>query len=404
MIRIQGSLLALFSLATAGFAQEPIRILTLDSTRDTHCGCIEQELNIATGSGYSRVREVLFDQSNFGMGGIIGRPIEFLPQVPEFTPTALAKADIVLTNGHTPHLSMCESLTLAEFVRQGGGVFAFWNNAAESPGVAFDGTMNPNGTAGTATIDDPSSPLIAGPFGTVVGPIGFQFHRVFADLGPIGHSVLSTFGPLCAVFGLGAGRAVIIGDEEWCNNAPGCSLCGHGFLPDSTRERLFMNCVAAVLPDASFQYVPTVVCSPSIGTQYCLPAPTNSTGLAGLLRAEGTTLASANNVTLIAEQLPANVFAMFLASEYEDYLSPVHNSQGALCLGGFVGRFTGPEEIQSSGPQGTISLQIDLISVPTSLGFEIAEAGETWYFQAWHRDSNPNVTSNFTSAVSITFE
>jgi hypothetical protein len=29
--------------------------------------------------------------------------------------------------------------------------------------------------------------------------------------------------------------------------------------------------------------------------------------------------------------------------------------------------------------------------------------GETWYFQAWHRDANPTLTSNFTDAVSITF-
>lgn len=403
MARTFARLSVALSLVTAGFAQEPIRVLTLDPTRDVHCGCVEQGLNVGTGSGYSRAREILFDQGNFGPGGIVGRPIQFLPQVPEFTPAALAAADVVLTHSHAPHLSPCESLNLAEFVRQGGGVFAFWNSAADSPGSAFGATINPGGSAGDATIDDPGSPVIAGPFGTVVGPIGFQFHRVFADLGPVGHSVLSTVGPLCATFDLGAGRAVLIGDEEWCNNAPGCALCGPGFFPDATRETLFMNSVAAVVPDAAFQYVPTEACASTIGTPYCPQATPNSSGLAGVLRAEGSTIAAANDVTLVAENLPTNVFAMFLASEYQDNLAPIHGSQGTLCLGGFIGRFNGPGQIQSSGTQGTISMPVDLSSLPTSLGLEIADPGETWYFQAWHRDSI-GAGSNFTGGLEVTFE
>ena len=30
--------------------------------------------------------------------------------------------------------------------------------------------------------------------------------------------------------------------------------------------------------------------------------------------------------------------------------------------------------------------------------------GQTWNFQAWYRDANPTVTSNFTDAVGITFQ
>ena len=26
-----------------------------------------------------------------------------------------------------------------------------------------------------------------------------------------------------------------------------------------------------------------------------------------------------------------------------------------------------------------------------------------WYFQLWHRDANPTLTSNFTDAVAVTF-
>jgi hypothetical protein len=30
--------------------------------------------------------------------------------------------------------------------------------------------------------------------------------------------------------------------------------------------------------------------------------------------------------------------------------------------------------------------------------------GDTWSFQAWHRDVNPNTTSNFSDTISVTFE
>ena len=36
-------------------------------------------------------------------------------------------------------------------------------------------------------------------------------------------------------------------------------------------------------------------------------------------------------------------------------------------------------------------------------GTVAAMPGETWHFQAWHRDRNPLPTTNYTDAVSITF-
>lgn len=404
MFHPHAMIVGLISLAALGTAQTPIRILTLDSTRDTICSTANQDLNIGVGAGYTRVREILSDPNNFGWGGLVNRPIEFLPQVPSFTPEALLSADLVLTNGAIPRLTQCESETLANFVLQGGGVFAFHNSAAETPGVAFGGVISPSyNNSGNATISNASSPIVNGPFGTIVAPLYFPFHGVFADLGPYGQAVLSTTGPLCAMFTLGLGKAVIIGDEEWCNNAPGGSTCGFGWLPNLIREMLFMNSVAAVVPDISFLYVPENVCLPTLGTEYCLTATINSTGLQGRIRAEGDVQATSNDVTLIAEQLPTNAFGIFLASEYQGHLFPVRGSQGALCLGGFIGRFVGPGEVQYSGSLGSFQLGIDLNSIPTSLGFESVSAGETWNFQAWHRDLNPTPTSNFTNGVSITF-
>ena len=51
-----------------------------------------------------------------------------------------------------------------------------------------------------------------------------------------------------------------------------------------------------------------------------------------------------------------------------------------------------------------MSLQLDLLNTPTPAGPVAILPGETWYFTAWFRDSNPGPTSNFTDAVSILFQ
>lgn len=47
------------------------------------------------------------------------------------------------------------------------------------------------------------------------------------------------------------------------------------------------------------------------------------------------------------------------------------------------------------------SLTLDLTNVPTPTGSESLMAGETRYFQMWHRDANPTPTSNFSNGLSI---
>ncbi|MEL6430088.1 MAG: hypothetical protein AAFZ87_03585 [Planctomycetota bacterium] len=46
---------------------------------------------------------------------------------------------------------------------------------------------------------------------------------------------------------------------------------------------------------------------------------------------------------------------------------------------------------------------LDLTAAATPSGFTSVQPGDTWYFQAWHRDSNPGVTSNFTDGVRVQF-
>ncbi|MEC8512116.1 MAG: hypothetical protein VX015_08220, partial [Planctomycetota bacterium] len=141
-----------------------------------------------------------------------------------------------------------------------------------------------------------------------------------------------------------------------------------------------------------------------VGTSYFCPATSNSTGETARLTALGSDAASLNDLTLLGTRLPAASFCMFFTSQTQGYSFSVPGSQGLLCVGGAVGRFNRTGEIRPSGPTGLLVFPLNLQDVPTPMGSAQALPGETWNFQAWYRDANPTVTSNFTDAVSITFQ
>ncbi|MEM6675234.1 MAG: hypothetical protein AAF726_20470 [Planctomycetota bacterium] len=157
-----------------------------------------------------------------------------------------------------------------------------------------------------------------------------------------------------------------------------------------------------VIPDriwnGSVRYFPTF----EIGTRYCSPAVVNSTGAPATLRAYGKTWAFLNEVTLTAEGLPPGSFGFFLASRSETLVPGAGGSQGTLCLGGSIGRYAG--DVFAAGPIGAGALRIDLASMPSPHGTTSVIAGRIWRFQAWYRDANPGLTSNFTDAVAIRFD
>ena len=137
------------------------------------------------------------------------------------------------------------------------------------------------------------------------------------------------------------------------------------------------------------------------GTLYCQPAVPNSTGLPGEISATGSFLAGGLPLELTASQLPRNKVGYFLTSQTQDFVPTPPGSKGNLCLGGTIGRYA--PLIQSSGPGGTFSIAVDTQAMPPNPPQAILP-GETWNFQAWHRDKNPGPTSNFTDAIAIQFE
>jgi hypothetical protein len=186
------------------------------------------------------------------------------------------------------------------------------------------------------------------------------------------------------------------GVPDECQIAAGAADCdGNGILD---------GCEIAADPGADANGNGVLDLCEEVGDRYCSPAVPNSTGAPARIHALGSDLVADNSLMVSVSSLPVNSFGFFLTSRDQGFTFPVPASQGALCLGGAIGRFVGPGEIQSAGAVGSFGLTLDLNALPSPTGFVVAAAGETWSFQAWYRDANPSVTSNLTDGVAVTFQ
>lgn len=136
-----------------------------------------------------------------------------------------------------------------------------------------------------------------------------------------------------------------------------------------------------------------------LGSVYCAAVP-NSSGETALMRASGSGVAG-EPVTLYAHRLPVNQFGFFIASRTTGFVPGAGGSDGNLCLGGSIGRFS--NQIRNSGASGEIWIDIDTSNLPIP-GTPAVVAGEWLRFQAWFRDVNPGPTSNYTAGFTVPFE
>jgi len=135
-----------------------------------------------------------------------------------------------------------------------------------------------------------------------------------------------------------------------------------------------------------------------LGRRYCEAAPT-SLGFGGFLIGVGDAVASRNDATLQAFDLPPNQFGFFLVGTGSGQVAPLAGSSGRLCLGGApLARFAPP--VMNTGPFGRLDLVLDLTALPFTPQVAV-QPGDTWNFQAWFRDVP--ATSNLTNAITVTF-
>ncbi len=139
-------------------------------------------------------------------------------------------------------------------------------------------------------------------------------------------------------------------------------------------------------------------CTGPLGATTCTANP-NSTGQSAALTGLGDPAASENRLVLNVTQTPAGSLGFFLASETAGNQTLGGGSQGLLCLGGNVLRFS--NTVLDDRGIGIVSFRPRLDSFPQG---GAVLAGETWFFQYWFRDANPQVTSNTSSALAVTFQ
>ncbi|MEE2939252.1 MAG: hypothetical protein VX460_02585 [Planctomycetota bacterium] len=137
-----------------------------------------------------------------------------------------------------------------------------------------------------------------------------------------------------------------------------------------------------------------------LGSAYCTANP-NSTGAAGATGATGSIFAASDDVTLTVRELPPGQFGIFAVSRTAGSL-PV--GDGVLCLGGSVGRFDAPGQVFQADAAGGAAVPIALGAIPLGTGSVPVLPGETWHFQAWHRDvAGGGATSNLALPTRVTF-
>ncbi|MEM6570087.1 MAG: hypothetical protein AAF957_16880 [Planctomycetota bacterium] len=139
-----------------------------------------------------------------------------------------------------------------------------------------------------------------------------------------------------------------------------------------------------------------------LGARSCAGQSPNSTGVPATLHLTGSASAATNDLTLRVVDLPTGTVGYPINSDTLGFAATPGGSQGNLCLGGSIGRHV--TQVGSSGTSGVVALPIDLANLPRLGGAFSASAGETWSFQFWYRDANPQTTSNFSDVVSVTLQ
>lgn len=140
-----------------------------------------------------------------------------------------------------------------------------------------------------------------------------------------------------------------------------------------------------------------------IGTGFCGPAMPHSFGGPADLSLSGSNTLEEGQLIVRGTGLPPETNGFVLVSRTPGYVFPVTGSDGALCLGGAIGRFLGPGQVFQSSVFSDFAIFVDATEIPSPSGFFTPVAGEQLYFQAWFRDGGSASGSNFTAGATVRF-
>lgn len=127
-------------------------------------------------------------------------------------------------------------------------------------------------------------------------------------------------------------------------------------------------------------------------SRYCT-AVANTTGVPAAIDITGSTSLAANDLILLATNLPSSTFGVFF---YGPNQASATVGDGTLCINNPFYRLA---PVQASVFGGAV-YPLDLNNLPNPLGN--IQAGETWNFSFWYRQVSPS-GFNFSDALSVEF-
>lgn len=186
----------------------------------------------------------------------------------------------------------------------------------------------------------------------------------------------------------------------------GPEVCGNGSAPGTTtiEHRPFASLYLRLIASGE--------CSaPLISTPTACAATNNTSGVPGVCEVYGDPVALNNDVIIRVSNLPTvpqGVFGIFIHSTTDISAAPIAVGQGVLCLGN-PGRFS--TQIVQADATGSAEIasalgQLSLDQLPLASSLYAATAGDTSFFQFWHRDfvTPSSEAYNFTSSCAITWQ
>lgn len=206
------------STALYGAAGRPIVLDSFDQARSLTVNGVNA--SFVSGTMHAAARTDLLNAANFGALGTVRRSVTVRSGINVLTLQALTGVDIFVLNLLATELTATEVQALEQFVREGGAVLEMRNTGATRPLIlgTLPGPFIDDLTA-DLTLDGANSIVANGAFGTVISPLLTGGNAGYATIGSstvianndLGPNVLLL--PSGTVFS-GAGRAVLVGDEE----------------------------------------------------------------------------------------------------------------------------------------------------------------------------------------------
>lgn len=243
----------------------------------------------------------------------------------------------------------------------------------------------------------------------VLVPVELSFEAEFGgQLFPVGPLPLAL--PLAGELEIGGASATIRAAFDFAvaqqipDPAPGFTIDGvplplPTILPPGFTANLLLSLtIASVDISAAADFTLEAAGDAPCGFEtYCTSIP-NSSGSAGTLVAFGSPDVADGELTFEAAGLPAGKFGFLVASRGEGLLGTYRGHQGILCLSQPFWRIGSP--VIQIGPDGTASRSLDFGNLAPQVAIQ---PGDTWRYQFWFRDQNPNPTWNSTNAVRARF-